>query len=231
MSFPDVGRLVTPEEVVKYVGAMNNTIGVLETLVIESVEDMVEDYCGRKFELQEFEDEQYFIRNTSVVFDQVVIAPRLELRLKNRPVTEFTVLKTVSQRDDTTGEPVSPQTIPRSFYTVDFQAGIVKFKGPLIGLDIGQFPILLQSGFLSNPEIELLATYEAGYDEIPKRLKGAVLMIIQRIYKMTTGQSWHLTQSQTTGQSTVWQEFIRNECGLTPEEKLVLDRFKTPVAA
>ena len=40
MSFPNVGRLVTPEEVVAFVPPMNNTIGVLETIVIESVEDI-----------------------------------------------------------------------------------------------------------------------------------------------------------------------------------------------
>ena len=210
---------------------MNNAIGTLETTVIEMVEDMVEDYCGRKFELQEFEDEQYLIRRPSVTFDEITVVPRIELRLKQRPVTEFTSLKQVTQRSATNGEPVDPITIGRNLYNVDFQSGILIFCAPLQTYNVNQYPLALTSGLFGSPYIELLATYEAGYETIPSRLKGAVLMAIYRIYVMTLQQNWHRTQSQTTGAASIWQEFIRNECGLTPEEKLILDRFKTPVAA
>lgn len=231
MSFPDVGRLVTPEEVTAFVAPMNDTIGVLETIVIESVEDMVEDYCERKFELQTFEDEQYFIKRPSVTFDQITVAPRLEMRLKNRPIVEFTELKQVVEHDATTGEPVNPQTIPRNLYTVDLNSGLLIFGAPVQAVDITDWPLVFLGGFPGNPYIELLATYDAGYEDIPKRLKLAVLMAIYRIYVMTKQQNWHRTESQTSGAITIWQSFIRAEGGLTPEEKLILNRFKTPAAA
>lgn len=210
---------------------MANTIGVLETIVIETVEDMVEDYCNRKFELQEHEDEQCLIRRPSVTFDQIIIAQRVEYRLKHRPVTEFIELKQVRQRSATDGEPVSPVTIARNLYSVDFQAGILVFGAPLLGFDIGTFPLGLTGGSVSQPYIELLATYEAGYEEIPARLKLAVLMVIARVYRMTSGSDWHRTQTQTTGVQAVWQEFIREKGGFTPEERAILDKFATPAAA
>lgn len=231
MSFPNVGRLVTPEEVVAFVPPMNSTIGVLETIVIESAEDMVEEYCQRRFEVQEYEDEQYVIRRPSEAFDGWITAARHELRLHHRPVTEFTSLKHVTQRHETTGEPVSPAVIPRNLYSVDLSPGIVIFGGPLLRLEIGDFPHQFFAGYAGSPYIELLATYEAGYEEIPSRLKLAVLMIIYRVYMMTKQQNWHRTQSQTTGAMSIWQEFIREKGGLTPEEKLILDMFKTPIAA
>lgn len=233
MSFPDVGRLVTPEEVTSFVAPMNNTIGVLETVVIESVEDMVEDYCERKFELQTFEDEQYFIKRPSVTFDQMTVVPRLELRLKNRPVVEFTELKQVIEHSQTTGEPVNPQAIQRNLYTVDLQSGIVIFAAPVQAVNIVDSPLMFLGGFPGNPYIELLATYDAGFAtaDIPKRLKLAVLMAIYRVYVMTIKQNWHRTESQTAGAMTIWESYIREECGLTPEEKMILNRFKTPAAA
>jgi len=232
MSFPDVGRLVTPEEVTSFVAPMNNQIGTLETIVIESVEDMVEDYCGRSFELQEFEDEQILIRRPSVTFDQITVAPRLEVRLKNRPVTEFTELKQVTQRSAVDGTPVNPSTIGRDLYNIDFQAGILMFQWPLQTYDLAQYPLALQvGGMIGNPYIELLATYEAGYEVIPSRLKLAVLMAIYRVYMMTIQQNWHRTETQTTGAQSIWQSFIREKGGLTPEEKAILDRFRSPAAA
>lgn len=231
MSFPDVGRFVTPEEVVAFVKPMANTIDALATIVIESVEDMVEDYCQRRFEVQEYEDEPYTIRRPSVTFDEIVTAARFEFRLKNRPVTEFTSLKLVTFRDEITGDPVSPQTIQRNLYTVDLDAGIVILSAPLLQRDIGDYPNMVGTGYFTGPYIHLLANYEAGYQEIPSRLKLAVLMAISRVYRMTIGSDWHRTQTQTTGVQAVWQEFIRNECGLTPEEKMILDRFKMPIVA
>ena len=56
-------------------------------------------------------------------------------------------------------------------------------------------------------------------------------MIIYRIYIMTLKQNWHRTESQTAGAIQIWEHFIREEGGLTPEEKLILNRFKAPVAA
>ena len=231
MSFPNVGRLVTPEEVVAFVAPMNNTIGVLETLIIEAVEDMVEDFCQRKFELQEHEDEQYLIRRPSVTFDDIVIAPRLELRLKNRPVTEFVSLKQVTERSETDGTPVNPPVIGRSFYTVDNNSGIIIFAAPVKAFDVRQFPLELTAGFMGSPYIELLATYEAGYQEIPTRLKHAVLQIIYRHYMMTIQQNWHRSEVQQQGATSIWQRFTREEFGLTPEEKFILGKFVSPVAA
>lgn len=232
MSFPNVGRLVTPEEVVAFVAPMNDRIGTLETIVIESVEDMVEDYCERQFELQTFEDEQYFLRRPTVTFDQITIQPRLELRLKQRPVVEFTELKQVVNRSATTGEPVDPQTIQRNLYTVDFESGLLIFGAPVQMQNAAQYPIMfLWGGFTGSPYIELLATYDAGFESIPKRLKLAVLMAIYRVYVMTIQQNWHRTESQTSGAVTIWQNFIRNEGGLTPEEKLILDAFRQPALA
>lgn len=231
MSFPDVGRLVTPEEVTAFVAPMNNTIGVLETVVIESVEDMVEDYCQRRFELQEYEDEPYLVRRPSVTFDEVTVVPRLEVRLRNRPVTEFTALKQVVQRSENDGTPVNPSTIGREFYQVDMKAGILIFSSPVMAYDTNRFPLALTSGFLASPYIELLATYEAGYEEIPSRLKLAVLMAIYRVYMMTIQQNWHRTETQTTGAQSIWQSFIREKGGFTPEERMILDKFVTPSAA
>lgn len=231
MSFPDVGRLVTPEEVVAFVKPMANTIDMLATVCIESVEDMVEDYCQRKFELTEYEDESYIIRKPSESFDGWITAARHEFRLKNRPVIEFTDLKHVTQRDSVTGLPVNPVTLSRSLYHVELNPGIVIFDAPLLNLATGNYPQQFLGGYAGNPYIELLANYEAGFDVIPPRLKLAVLMAISRVYRMTIDANWHRTQTQTTGVQAVWQEFIRNDCGLTPEEKMILDAFRTPVAA
>jgi hypothetical protein len=229
MTFP-VFRLVTAEEVVAFVAPMNGQINLLEETIINAVEEMVESFCNRRFELQGYDREQYFIRRPSVQFDGITVAPRLELRLKNRPVQYFTKLEQVTSRD-VSNVPIDPAEISRDFYSIDFDTGLLLFSFSAIGPDPMIWPFVpIYPRVAAGPYIELLCSYSAGFDPIPSQLKLAVLQIIYRIYMLTIGQNWHRTETQTAGAVTIWERFIRLN-GLTPEEQFILTMYRVPSAA
>lgn len=213
---------MTDAEVIGFV----NTIDTIaenskEELLVNAVEDTVENYCQRKFESQIITDEEHSI-GREAAWHGLVIKPANQFRLKQFPITTFTELKFVTERDETTGAPSQTTVITRNRYHVDLETGVVT----LLERPLDHLHTLGGNSFRSFPHgtAVLLATYTAGFVTTPNDLKVAILQIIARISRMRSDDSFTETQVFSEFGSTMW-----NRVTLTKEEMLFLDSFRNPV--
>ena len=101
---PDVGTIVTNDEVTNFVTGIDQiTGGSTEEVMVLAAEGLVEDYCQRSFATQAHTDEEYDIPNELKIHN-VIIRPYNELSLRDYPVDlgQTFEIKFVTERDETT---------------------------------------------------------------------------------------------------------------------------------
>ena len=161
-----------------------SSVDAMTTVIHLAVESWVKAQTGRNFEQTAFTDQAH-----DVDIDQDI------LFLSDQPVTTFTSLKEVQDRDSN-GVPSSTRTVPKDEYLFDANAGIVQSL-------VGPFRPGVQT---------MLATYQAGYtsgeitgnskDEV-KIAKQLILSITQREWKLTSLNQRHMLSVNFGEESTL----------------------------
>lgn len=221
-----MGRIVTDSEVMEF--CQVSEIGTAERLVIDGVEAAIEEYTGRSFGLQTFEEE--IDVPPAIEYDEILVKGQSEIRVSNFPIVSWLKLEYVTEWDRMTGEPKVRREIPRNFYHVDVRSGVVTLRHPLTSVDALQAAVAGET--FPTGVGRLIATYTAGYDstvgpcgEVPAALKLATLMVISRWLRVTDRIAWDVEKvDNDAGGSTQYLRVF-----LSPEEKGLLKPYRRVV--
>ena len=242
---PNVGRFISDEEVLSFARTLHeqDEIGGEDPakVIIEAAEDVLETELSRDLTRKTHTDERHIIE-PGTRWQSFVVNPVEYIRLNNYPVDagQDITLKLIHSRDED-NEILESTTIKRNRYTLKDISGIIRlYSSSFQAFDSSLAYLSRYSGYQSIGPYEVLCTYTAGYYTVenpvpdgetvdreflfPSQLKLFLLQYISRVHRMMKDGYWSLQQIRSQiGQDTI----IRT--GLTPEEKMLLQKFRRPV--
>lgn len=223
------GKLVKNEEVSAFVGTIDE-FAVREAIIVKAAERIIDNALDRVLFETTYTDEEYDI-SLEASWGGIVQRPSNIILLKQFPVTTFTSLKVVTDRDKTTGLPSSTTTLNKNEYNVDTDAGIITLYETTFAQSDRLFPSFINPNSLQSfpaGVARLLATYVAGYTEktVPDDLKLLVLQMVARIHRLAKDNHFNVSAIQSDfGVTTLLRTMF------TPEELVILKSHKRPALA
>lgn len=225
----EAGNLVKNEEVEDFVSTIDS-MGLKEVLIVQAAEKIMDNALDRILFEATYTDEAYDI-GVEASWAGVVQRPVNRFRLLQYPVTTFTELKGVTDRDPTSGDVTGSTTFNKNEYYVKLLDGTVTLFQTTFSSSDRIWPSFLNANsLLSFPAgtARLLATYKAGYTEktVPMDIKLLILQIVSRYHRLVKDNHFNVNAVESTFGIT---SLLRTM--FTPEERVILNSYKRPVFA
>lgn len=223
----NAGKLVTNAEVSGFVGTIDE-FKIREEIIVKAAEKIVDNIFDLTLLLTTYTDEPYDVK-LELVWGSIVQKPANIIRLLQLPVSTFTELKVVTDRDKTTGAVISSTTLNKNEYFVKLSSGIITLFETSFAASERLFPSFINPNSLSSfpaGVARLLATYVAGYDEktVPHDIKLLILQIVGRMHRLVKDNHLNVTAIQSDfGVTTLLRTMF------TPEEMMIIKFHRRPV--
>ncbi len=223
------GRLVTDAEVSGFVSTISS-IAIKEQVIIRAAEDIVDNALDRVLFEETYTDEEYDI-NAEMMWGGVLQKPSNRFRLLQYPVTTFTELKAVNDRDKTSGAVTSSTVLSKNEYHVKLRNGEVTLFETVFTSSDRLWPSLVNANSLASfpsGTARLLATYKAGYTltTVPQDIKLLILQLISRYHRLSVDNHFNVSTVESSfGISNLLRTMF------TPEERVILNSYKRPALA
>ncbi len=224
----NAGKLVTDDDVADIVGTIDQ-LSEPETIVVKAAESMVDNALDRILFKATYTDEEYDIA-TELAWAGVV-RPVNRFRLLQYPVTTFTSLKAVNDRDKTTGAITASTTLNKNEYHVKTLNGEITLYQTTFSSSDRLWPSLLNANSLASfpgGTARMIATYTAGYTDatVPFDLKFLILQLVARLHRLMKDNYFTVTAIESNfGMTTLMRSMF------TPEERVILNSYKRPALA
>ena len=223
------GKLVTDAEVSGFVSTINE-MKIKEQIIIKAAEDVVDNALDRTLSEATYTDEEYDI-DAEMMWSGILQKPSNRFRLLQYPITDFTELKAVNDRDKTSGDVISSTVLSKNEYHVKLRNGEVTLYETVFTSSDRLWPSLVNANSLASfpsGTARLLATYKAGYtlSTVPHDIKLLILQLISRYHRLSVDNHFNVSTVESNfGISNLLRTMF------TPEERVILNSYKRPSLA